>query len=78
VVVWENTYPLGKYTITVSQKTGKGDSSASVFVIRDPLTSGKQVGQFSGTTSTQTPSFTNTITIGPAGTSSTAAATRRK
>jgi len=78
-VIWENTYPKGTYTITVSQKgVAKGSSSASVFVIRDPLTSGQQVGQFSGTTTTQNPTFTNTINIGAAGTSSTAAASRRK
>jgi hypothetical protein len=70
VVVWENGYPQGKYIINVTQKPGaKGGSSASVFVIRDPLTTGQQVGQFSGKTSSQTPGFTNTITIGPAGSS---------
>jgi len=75
VVLWENGYPQGTYTITVSQKSGaKSGSSASVFVIQDPLTSGKQVGNFSGKTSNQSPTFTNTITIGPAGT----AAARRK
>jgi hypothetical protein len=78
VVVWENGYPQGKYTITVSEKPGaKGGSSATVFVIRDPLKSGQQVGQFSGKTSIQSPTFTNTITIGPAGTTGTAPARRK-
>ena len=77
-VLWENGYPQGTYTITVSQKSGaKSGSSASVFVIQDPLTTGQQVGQFSGKTSNASPSFTNTITIGPAGTSGAASARRK-
>jgi hypothetical protein len=77
-VLWDNGYPQGVYKITVSQKAGaKSGSSATVFVIRDPLNSGQQVGQFSGKTSNQNPTFTRTITIGPASTGTSAASGRK-
>jgi hypothetical protein len=78
-VIWQISYPLGTYTITTTQKPGaKGGSSATVFVIRDPQTTGAQVGQFSSKISDQNPTVTNTIKIGPAGQTSTATASRRK
>jgi hypothetical protein len=79
VIIWEKGYPQGKYTITVTQKgSSKGGSNASVFVVRDPLKGGQQVGNFQGTTTTDGSSFTKTIIIGPAGTGSAASTARRK
>jgi hypothetical protein len=78
VIIWEKGYPQGKYTITVSQKgSSKGGSTATVFVIKDPLKGGQQVGTFQGKTTTDGSSFTNTITIGSAGKTSAATTTRR-
>ncbi|HEV8606318.1 MAG TPA: hypothetical protein VGQ99_13175 [Tepidisphaeraceae bacterium] len=78
-VIWQSSYPQGTYTITTTLKTGsKGGSSSTVFVIRDPSTSGQQVGQFSSKISDLNPTVTNTIKIGPAGQTTTTTASRRK
>jgi len=79
VVIWQKGYPQGKYTITVSQKgSAKGASSATIDLVRDPLGTGERVGLFQGKVSSQNPTMTNTITIGPGGTASAAATPRRK
>jgi len=68
-VVWEKGYPQGKYTIRVSQKGGsKSGAAATVFVQRDINTpKGEQIGQFSSKISTQGPTVTHTINVGPRG-----------
>ena len=67
-ILWKNTYPVGKYTITISQKgSSKGGSTYDVFVIKDPgvKTGGQQIGQFSGKIPSETSTGTHSITVGP-------------
>ncbi len=81
-VLWSKGYPQGKYRITVTQRSGsKGGSAVTMQVVRDPLSDkSERVFLLQTKVSSQTPTITRTVTIGPPGSSSAAATTgaRRK
>ncbi|HEV8377821.1 MAG TPA: hypothetical protein VGP99_03145 [Tepidisphaeraceae bacterium] len=78
-VQWNKGYPQGTYTFTVSQKVGKGGSSVFVDVVRDRQNGGERLGLFQTKISSQNPTYTNTITVGPpTGASKTTTASGRR
>jgi hypothetical protein len=60
IVLFERMFPTGTYTIQTDLKT-PGKADAQVFVVRDPLTTGTQIGQFSFKLTAAHPSATHTI-----------------
>lgn len=79
VAIWDNGYPAGTYTITVSQKPTKSSSTVIVDVVKDRQNNGGQrVQLFQFKMSPQTPSVTNTVTVTPSSGSGSAAASRRR
>jgi hypothetical protein len=60
-LIYERMYLAGTYTIKTDMKTS-GAVNAQVFVVRDPLTTGKLIGQFSFKLTTARPGTTRTIT----------------
>src|SRR4051812_10411946 len=79
-VLWSKGYPAGKYTITITQKSGsKGGSNVTMQVVSDPLSDHSERRFLEQTKmSSQTPTITRTVTIGPPGSSSSAASARRR
>ena len=76
-VLWKKGYPAGKYTITVTQKSGsKGGSNVTIEVVSDRLSDHSQRRFLEQTkVSSQTPTIIRTVNIGPPGSKSAAAST---
>jgi len=79
-VLWTKGYPQGKYTIRITQRSGsKGGSSVIMQLVRDPLSeNSERLFLLQTKVSSQTPTITRTVTVGPRGSSSSASAGRRK
>lgn len=60
VVLFERMFPTGTYTIQSNLKT-PGKADAQIFVVRDPLTTGTPIGQFSFKLTPAHPNATQTI-----------------